>query len=257
MSRVLVTGASRGIGRAVVRELAARGHYVVAKARTVASAQDLPAAARLALDVTDQESVDKAIAAAGEVDALISNAGETLRAPVASTPLAEVEPAWFSSTPSAACASPRQSAGHARPRPGPLPFVSSILGRIAIPLSGAYAASKRALEALAETLAIETGHFGVKVTLLEPEPFPPAASTGTDAARRRRPVPAAGLRSWPGHGERRSASRRPPSRRRRPGRPRPTLWCRRPCRRDCPPPAARPPTTCRSGSPRERAKPGR
>ena len=51
---------------------------------------------------------------------------------------------------------------------GRLLFVSSILGRIAIPLSGAYAASKWALEALAETLAIETGHFGVKVTLLEP-----------------------------------------------------------------------------------------
>ncbi len=58
MSRVLVTGASKGIGRASVRELAARGHEVAATARSLAALQDLPAAARLALDVTDQESVD-------------------------------------------------------------------------------------------------------------------------------------------------------------------------------------------------------
>ena len=90
MSRVLVTGASKGIGRATVRELAARGHDVVATARSLAALEDLPAAARLALDVTDQESVDKAIAAAGELDALISNAGETLRAPAESVPLTEV-----------------------------------------------------------------------------------------------------------------------------------------------------------------------
>lgn len=87
MSRVLVTGASKGIGRAVVRELAARGHDVVATARSQATLDDLPAVARLALDVTDQESVDAALAAAGELDALVSNAGETLRAPAESVPL--------------------------------------------------------------------------------------------------------------------------------------------------------------------------
>jgi NAD(P)-dependent dehydrogenase (short-subunit alcohol dehydrogenase family) len=47
-------------------------------------------------------------------------------------------------------------------------FVSSILGRLAIPLIGAYAASKWALEALAETLAMEVGHFGVTVSVLQP-----------------------------------------------------------------------------------------
>jgi NAD(P)-dependent dehydrogenase (short-subunit alcohol dehydrogenase family) len=54
-------------------------------------------------------------------------------------------------------------------------FVSSILGRLAFPLSGAYAASKWALEALADTLAIEAGHFGVEVTLLQPPAVSSAA----------------------------------------------------------------------------------
>jgi len=45
-----------------------------------------------------------------------------------------------------------------------------------VPLGGAYAASKWALEALAEAIAIEAGHFGVKVTCSNPEPSPQAAA---------------------------------------------------------------------------------
>jgi len=168
MSRVLVTGASKGIGRATVRELAARGHDVVATARSLAALEDLPAAARLALDVTDQESVDAAFSAAGELDALISNAGETLRAPAESVPLTEVSRLFQLNTVGALRAAQAVlPAMRARGR-GRLLFVSSITGRVVVPLGGAYAASKWALEALAEAIAIEAGHFGVKVTLLEP-----------------------------------------------------------------------------------------
>ena len=168
MSRVLVTGASKGIGRATVRELAARGHHVVATARSLAALEDLPAVARLALDVTDQESVDKAIAAAGELDALISNAGETLRAPAESVPLTEVGRLFQLNTVGALRAAQAALPGMRARGRGRLLFVSSVAGRVVVPLGGAYAASKWALEALAEAIAIEAGHFGVKVTLLEP-----------------------------------------------------------------------------------------
>jgi len=168
MSRVLVTGASKGIGRAIVRELTARSHDVVATARNVASLEDLPAAARLALDVTDQESVDKAIAAAGDLDALISNAGETLRAPAESVPLTEVSRLFELNTVGALRVAQAVLPAMRARGGGRLLFVSSIAGRAIVPLGGAYAASKWALEAFAEALAIEAGHFGVKVTLLEP-----------------------------------------------------------------------------------------
>jgi NAD(P)-dependent dehydrogenase (short-subunit alcohol dehydrogenase family) len=168
MSRVLVTGASKGIGRAIVRELAARGHDVVATARSLAALEDLPAAARLALDVTDQESVDAAFAAAGELDALISNAGETLRAPAESVPLTEVSRLFQLNTVGALRVAQAVLPGMRARGRGRLLFVSSITGRVVVPLGGAYAASKWALEALAEAIAIEAGHFGVKVTLLEP-----------------------------------------------------------------------------------------
>src|SRR5229473_534550 len=168
MSRVLVTGASKGIGRATVRELAARGHDVVATARSLAALEDLPAAARLALDVTDQESVDAAFAAAGELDALISNAGETLRAPAESVPLTEVSRLFQLNTVGALRVAQAVLPGMRARGRGRLLFVSSVTGRVVVPLGGAYAASKWALEALAEAIAIEAGHFGVKVTLLEP-----------------------------------------------------------------------------------------
>lgn len=60
------------------------------------------------------------------------------------------------------------AAGHARKGAGRLVFVSSIQGRLVLPMIGPYGASKWALEALAETLAIETGHFGIKVSIVQP-----------------------------------------------------------------------------------------
>jgi len=63
---------------------------------------------------------------------------------------------------------------------GKLIFISSIQGRIAIPLIGPYSASKWALEAIAETLAIEAAHFGISVQLLEPAAV---SSGGADRAK--------------------------------------------------------------------------
>jgi NAD(P)-dependent dehydrogenase (short-subunit alcohol dehydrogenase family) len=168
MSRILITGASKGIGRATARELVGRGHEVVATARDVRTLDDLPVDTRLTLDVTDQASVDRAVAAAGDLDALVSNAGETLRAPVESVPLAEVERLFQLNTLGALRVVQAVVPGLRARGGGRVLFVSSALGRLTIPLSGAYAASKWALEALAETLAVEVGHFGISVTLLQP-----------------------------------------------------------------------------------------
>lgn len=91
MPRILITGASRGIGRATATALAGQGHEVIATARDLTALADVPATLRLSLDVTDQASVDAAVAAAGPVDVLVSNAGATVRAPVETVPLAAVQ----------------------------------------------------------------------------------------------------------------------------------------------------------------------
>lgn len=168
MTSVIITGASRGIGRAIATELAARGHRVIATARQLEDLDGLDVDQRLQMDVTDQKSVDAALRDAGEVDVLVSNAGATIRAPLETVPLAEVDALFQLNT-----IGPLRVVQGVLPAmrargAGRLVFVSSIQGRLVLPIIGPYGASKWALEALAETLAIEVGHFGVKVTIVQP-----------------------------------------------------------------------------------------
>ncbi|MFF4594259.1 SDR family oxidoreductase [Amycolatopsis sp. NPDC001319] len=168
MSSVLITGASKGIGRAIAIELAGRGHRVIATARRPEALADLPVDQRLRLDVTDQESVDAAIREAGEIDVVVSNAGESVRAPLESVPLDEVARLFELNTLGALRVVQGVLPAMRERGSGRLVFVSSIQGRMVLPMIGPYGATKWALEALAETLAIETGHFGIRVSLVQP-----------------------------------------------------------------------------------------
>ncbi|WP_329454820.1 SDR family oxidoreductase [Streptomyces sp. NBC_01497] len=180
MSSVLITGASRGIGRAIAIELAGRGHRVIATARRPETLDDLPVDQRLRLDVTDQDSVDAALREAGEVDVLVSNAGGTVRSPLENIPLAELEALFQLNTFGPLRVTQAVLPAMRERGAGRLVFVSSIQGRLVLPVIGPYGASKWALEALAETLAIEAGHFGVKVSVIQPGAV---SSGGAEQAR--------------------------------------------------------------------------
>ena len=174
MARVLITGASRGIGRGTAAALTARGHEVIATARDLASLDEVPAALKLQLDVTDQASVDAALDRAGRIDVLLSNAGATVRAPLETIPLDALRD-LFELNAFGALRVIQGVLPQMRERgSGQLIFNSSIQGRLVIPLIGAYGATKWALEAFAETIAIEAGHFGVSVHVLQA----PAVSSG-------------------------------------------------------------------------------
>ena len=168
MSSVLITGANGGIGRALTTEFARRGHRVVATARNPDRLDDLNVPGRLALDVTDDDSVTAAIAAAGDIDILIANAGVIFYAAVEATPLAELQRLLDLNTIGAIrVAQAVLPQMRARGR-GRLLFMSSIAGRTVLPPGAAYAATKWALEALVESLAIEVAPFGVEAALLQP-----------------------------------------------------------------------------------------
>ncbi|MFE0629446.1 SDR family NAD(P)-dependent oxidoreductase [Streptomyces sp. NPDC058864] len=174
MARILITGASRGIGKGTATVLHEQGHEVIATARDVSMLDDLPVAQKLRLDVTDQASVDRALAEAGRVDVLLSNAGTTVRAPIETIPLAALGDLFQLNTFGALRVAQGVLPQMRRRGTGQLIFMSSIQGRLVIPLIGAYGATKHALEALAEALAIEAGRFGVSVHVVQP----PAVTSG-------------------------------------------------------------------------------
>lgn len=166
--RILVTGAARAIGRATVVECVRRGHHVVATARDPGLLDDLDASQRLRLDVTDPGSIADALDAAGELDAIVGNAALNGRGPLEDYPMERFEQVFDTNT-----FGPLRIAQAVAPAwrargSGVLVHVSSVQGRIATPLEGAYSASKHALEALSDTLHYELGHFGIRVVLVEP-----------------------------------------------------------------------------------------
>jgi NAD(P)-dependent dehydrogenase (short-subunit alcohol dehydrogenase family) len=166
--RVLVTGAARSIGRATAEVLTERGHAVVATARDVTLLSDLKVEQALTLDVGDDDSVRAALAAAGELDAIVNNAGLTGLGPLEDYPLEHFRRVLEINT-----LGPLRLAQAVIPQwrergSGVLVNISSVQGRIGTPLEGVYAASKHALEALSESLHFELGHFGIRVVIVEP-----------------------------------------------------------------------------------------
>ncbi|RUP32772.1 MAG: SDR family NAD(P)-dependent oxidoreductase [Mycolicibacterium sp.] len=178
MSHVfLISGASRGLGRAIAEAALAAGHHVVAGVRSVSALDDLAARepespAIVPLDVTDDEqvgaAVDTAIQRWGRLDVLVNNAGYANMAAVEDVDVddfrAQVETNFFGVVRLTQAVLPimrRQRAGH-------IVQISSVGGRLARPGLAAYQSSKWAVTGYSGVLAQEVAPLGIKVTVLEP-----------------------------------------------------------------------------------------
>jgi NAD(P)-dependent dehydrogenase (short-subunit alcohol dehydrogenase family) len=166
--RILITGCSTGIGRASAVELTKRGHEVVATARKPEVLADLDVAATLALDVDHPDSIATAIAAAGQVDVLVNNAGFEISGPGELMPIDEVR-AMFETNFFGVLRMMQGVIPQMRERQrGVIVNVSSVAGRVSQPYGSFYSASKFAVEALTEGFKYELGHFGIRLHLIEP-----------------------------------------------------------------------------------------
>lgn len=180
---VLVTGSSSGIGLVTCLELASAGWDVIGSARTEQKAQLLHNAAAdqgltlrtVLLDVDDPASCGHATeqveAMTGGLHALVNNAGFAQSGAVEDVSC-ELARQQLETNVLAPMRMARLVLPGMRERgDGRIVNVSSIAGRLSIPLMGWYAASKHALEALTDALRIEVEGDGVKVALVEPGMF--------------------------------------------------------------------------------------
>ncbi len=175
--RALVTGASKGIGRAGAVALAAAGAEVVAAARSLDELEALTTelgeaglAARAAqLDVTDRGAVRALVEAAGPFDILLNNAGTNIR-----QPFLEVEDGALDSlldlnlramfTVAQAAAQGMAEAG----RGGAIINLSSVNGHVAGLNRSVYTATKHGIEGLTKAMAVELGPKGIRVNTIAP-----------------------------------------------------------------------------------------
>lgn len=172
---VLITGCSSGIGAAAVQHFAAQGWNVAATLRNPASAHFEDGAGKVAtfaLDVTDQKSVDAAVAQAaerfGQIDVLINNAGYGLFGPF-ETATQEVIERQFQTNVFGVFAVTRAALPHMRERAsGVIINVASLTGLVAMPLYSLYAASKFAVVGFSESLSHELGPLGIRVKVFAP-----------------------------------------------------------------------------------------
>jgi NAD(P)-dependent dehydrogenase (short-subunit alcohol dehydrogenase family) len=181
----LVTGASTGIGRLCAERLAANGWRVFGGARRVTTSDPAPTKnlAWLSLDVTDDASVQAAIdhmlATTGRIDAVVNNAGFSMRGSVEDVPIEEAR-AIFETNFFGALRVCKAAAPALRTRGGYIVNISSLAGLVGLPFTAHYCASKFALEGLSESLRYELRPYGVHVALVEPGDY----RTGIQDSRR-------------------------------------------------------------------------
>jgi NAD(P)-dependent dehydrogenase (short-subunit alcohol dehydrogenase family) len=197
MKTWFITGTSRGFGREWAIAALDRGDKVAATARNLATLDDLvakygDAILPIELDVTDREAAFAAVRQAherfGRLDVVVNNAGyghfgmieevteEEIRAQLETNVLGAL---WV--TQAALPYLREQGAGH-------ILQVSSIGGVSAFMNTGAYHASKWALEGFSQSLSQEVAGFGIKVTLIEPAGY--STDWSGSSAKHSTPLPA-------------------------------------------------------------------
>jgi len=167
---VVVTGASSGIGRASALRLARAGWRVYGGVRTAVDANELRelGIAPVELDVTDAAQIATVAAAVGpELDGVVDNAGIAIAAPLELVPLDELRHQLEVNVVGQVAVLQALLPALRRAR-GRVVLMGSIGGRSALPFLGPYAASKHALEALADSLRVELSPFGIAVSIVEP-----------------------------------------------------------------------------------------
>ena len=173
--KILITGATSGIGKSIAEYLCNDGHQIIGCGRRVEDKLYDCGISWLKMDVTDKESVDKAIDKAisflEEIDVVIQCAGRGAIGPVEAFSPAEIDEVFqlniygIQRVNQAVIPFMRKQ-GHGR-----IIMISSLAAEAGLPFNGVYSASKAALDILTESLRMEVKQFGIEACVIQPGDF--------------------------------------------------------------------------------------
>ena len=167
--KVLITGASKGIGKAIAQSFIDSGYTVIGTSRQPGEiTEKITGVEYLQLDLLDENSIDQCIQKAGNIDVLINNAGQSQIGAVEEIPVEKVRDLFqinlFGIIKLIQGVLPDMiRRGH-----GFIINIGSLAGIFAVPFQSSYVATKAALGGLTWSLRNEVMRYGVKVALLDP-----------------------------------------------------------------------------------------
>ncbi|MGH8146132.1 MAG: SDR family oxidoreductase [Rhodanobacteraceae bacterium] len=170
MKTILITGCSSGFGREIARYFLDHDWQVIATMRTLRT-DILPASGRLRilpLDVTDPDSIRHAVDDAGPIDVLVNNAGIGAAAPFELTPASLARELFETNTIGTMALTQAVLPQFRQRRDGVIVNITSTVTLKAFPLISLYTASKAAVNAFTESMALELAPFNIRVHLVLP-----------------------------------------------------------------------------------------
>jgi len=193
MKTVLITGCSSGYGLETARYFLAQGWKVIATMRTPQEGL-FPESSNLRilpLDVTQADSIKRALDAAGPIDVLVNNAGIGLFGAFEATPISTVRDIFETNTFGVMAMCQAIIPQFRQRRAGTIVNVTSNVTLAPFPLVACYTASKTAIEGFTESLELELKNFDVRVKLVEPGYGPTTSFTANGQQRMQGLIPPA------------------------------------------------------------------
>jgi short-subunit dehydrogenase len=167
--RVLVTGASSGIGRSIAKLLSERGYEVLGTSRNTSTIKDkLPNVTYFNLDLQDSKSIDALIPEIGDIDILINNAGQGQVGPLEEVPIEKIRSLFEVNLFGIIQLTQSILPSMRKRKTGLIINLSSMSGIFGVGFTSVYCGTKFAVEGVFRSLRQEVRPFGIHVVQIEP-----------------------------------------------------------------------------------------